>query len=103
VPEGTALADNEVESITLSYTARLNKHVSQNLIFRVTANDIKIGGSAEYADIVNVAITNDNTINNTDVMVQAVVTLTEPDNEEIYNNIINKAVAINFVFTASVP
>ena len=103
VPAGNALGANEVESVTMVYNVRLSQQAAQNLELSVDVSDVQIGESGALAHLVNIAVTHVEFINNQNVQVQVVVTLTEPANEAEYNAVINKAITFKLTFSASVP
>lgn len=101
VPAGVVLGVNDVNQIELTYDVNLSKEAQSALTLAVTASNVKIGGDATNAGLVNIAISPNQSVNSSVVTVTVTVTLTEPDTEVIYNAIINNDITFDLTFIAS--
>lgn len=108
VPTSSTVTPDATETTSVTYTYDVT--ISQRAINKgvkkltVTIDDVKIGGSATYASLVNFVITNETyTFEGTEtIQVTVTVTLTEPANQTEYIAIANKSIAFKVVFTGTV-
>ncbi len=103
VPDGETLADDEVDEVELVYNVRLSKRASQPLELAVSAGNVQIGGSADNAELVNISITHGGAVNDENVQVTVKVTLSPPETEQQYTEIVNKAITFGLTFSAAAP
>lgn len=102
VPSGVPLGVNDVTSVTLTYTIRLNKQYTSPLALSATVTNILIDGSPTYASLVSIPVSGDITINGgADATVVLTITLTEPTSQEAYNAIAGKAITFTVTFTGA--
>jgi len=102
VPDGVVLKIDDVESIVLTYNVKLDLTALDALNLSIVAEEIKIGGNATYANLVNIQIIQaSSTVNNTDVLVTVNVTLAQPATVVEYNLIKNQPITFNLKFTAT--
>jgi hypothetical protein len=91
VPDGKAFFIGEYEEATFTYTVSVDKELVQSVNLIVEAIEIQIGGSTEYAHLVEIIIngTKDlhtNELFNSDVEITVLVRLIEPlDLSEVEN------------------
>ncbi len=102
VPAGVVLKSNDVESVVLTYNVKLDLEAVSALNLDVVASNVQIGGSTEYASLVNININKASaTVNSTDVLVTVTITLTQPATQTAYNAVINKPITFTLTFTGS--
>lgn len=104
VPAGYAIHDDEVEEVIVSFSAELSRKesISRPLDFAVEVRNATLGGSTDYAYLVNFAIDAPSTIQNETVVVSVAVTLTEPETQAIAEAIYNQEISFQVVITVSV-
>ncbi len=107
VPEGRAFFIGEYEEATFTYTVSVDKELVQSVNLIVEATDILIGGSNEYAQLVEVTINgtvgeHTNELFNSAVEITVVIRLLEPlDLSEVVDpndaNVEDSAAAFNAI------
>jgi hypothetical protein len=102
VPAGVVLKAEDVESITLTYDVVLDQTALTGLDLSVVASNVEINGSTTYASLVNIAISQSSaTVNDANVTVTVVITLTEPSTQAEYDAIVNQPISFDLTFTAT--
>ncbi len=102
VPAGVVLKTNDVESITLTYNVALDTAALADLNLAVAASNILIGGLADNAGLVTVGVSQAAaTVNDANVLVTVTVTLAQPADVGVYDDIINQAITFTLTFTAT--
>lgn len=102
VPVGTLYnSDLQTESVILTYNVAFNKEVTETFSLGIEISNVKINGTATYANLVNFVIYAPTTVNKDGAVVAIKVTLTEPDTEAIYNAIANKEITFTITFTTA--
>ena len=99
VPTGKSLNAYQIEQVELSYSV-----IKENLVvpFSVEILDKKLGDGTTHADLVNINVVDaPETITNTAVTFNVIITLTEPSTIDIYNEVINKDITFKLVFTVA--
>jgi len=104
VPAGYAIHSDEVEEVIISFSAELSRKesISRPLDFAVEVRNATLGGTTDYAYLVNFAIDAPTTIQNEAVIVNVSVTLSEPETQEIAEAIYSQEISFQIVITASV-
>jgi len=112
VPEGKTLipADaiqgiNNVSSVDLKYSVKLDKETVSTPTLSVVASNIKIGGDETYSDFIVITIVKPETISFNAVDVTVSVSLknqSEGITEDIYNSINSKSITFDLTFSAIV-
>ena len=101
VPADAVLKADDVTSVVLTYNVNLDLAVVDALTLNVSATNVKIGGSAENAGLVGIAISQSAaTVNDADVLVTVTVTLSEPADIATYMAVINQSITFDLVFEA---
>jgi len=75
VPASAILKTGDTYAIELSYIVRLDQAVSAPLNLAVNVSDIEVGGVANPFNLIDVAVSNPGTVQNTDVTVTLTVTI----------------------------
>ncbi len=111
VPSGRAADSNEanaVESYVITYTVDLadadnGSYDGTSATLDVTYDNVLIGGSATYADSVNIVVGGATavTVNGSSVTVTITVTLDEPANATEYAAVAGAAITFDVTFAAS--
>ncbi|HHZ18845.1 MAG TPA: hypothetical protein GX390_06115 [Acholeplasmataceae bacterium] len=101
VPKDAFKGINDVDEIVLSYNVKLSKQTLNDLPLEVTAENVTIGNSAEFAHLVNIEIEKEQDAVNADkIAVTVKVSLNNPGEEEVYEQIKGKAIKFELRFTA---
>ncbi len=103
VPPGWAIYDDEFAEVVVSFSAELSRKesVARPLDMAVEVRNATLGGSTEYAYLVNFSIEAPTTIQDVAVTVSIHVTLTEPETQAIAEAIYNQEISFQVVVTVS--
>lgn len=101
VPVGAFIGENDVDSVSFTYTASLSKASAQAADFSVSVveGSLKIGGIATHADLINVSIEVPETITN-DAEFTITVTMNKPGSETVRDEVVNKEVTFDIFVKA---
>lgn len=101
VPVGAFIGENDVDSVSFTYTASLSKASAQAADFSVSVveGSLKIGGIATHADLINVSIDVPETITD-DAEFTITVTMNEPGSETVRDEVVNKVVTFDIFVKA---
>lgn len=99
VPEGAILGINDINEIVLEYNCVLNKESVEPLTLFVTYENVKIGGSSDYSDLVNINLSKAYAITGEVTKVIVTITLNEPIDENIYHAIKNQTINFDLNFS----
>jgi hypothetical protein len=110
VPEGKTLipADvlqgiNDITSVSIKYSVKLDKIPIVSPALNVEANDIKIGGETTYSDLVVISISKPDIVSGDFADVTVLISLkkqSEGITEEAYNAINSQLITFELIFTA---
>lgn len=101
VPSGVVLKTGDVTAVDVEFTVSLDSSdLIDALLLNVSVDNILIDGVDTHAGLVNVAISNPGTIQNTSVEVVITVTLSMPSDQATYDAIANKAITFDVTFEA---
>jgi uncharacterized membrane protein len=101
VPKGAVKGVNDVDEIVLNYDVQLSEKALNDLHLVITAENVTIGGSSQYAYLVNIEIEKEReVVNNDKVAVVVKVFLNNPDDESVYQEVKGKAIKFELHFTA---
>jgi hypothetical protein len=106
VPASAILKTGDTHSIELSYTVRLDLAVEAPLTLAVNVSNIEVGGVANPFNLIDVAVVNPGSIQNSDVTVTLTVTIDDSalqpaDYEAAYLALANQSISFAVSFAAS--
>jgi hypothetical protein len=101
IPATAVLKPGDIKSIEFTYEVALDKESVEDLLFDVQVSNVKIGGSSEYAGLINFVIENPEFINSDTETVTIVVTITEPETFEAYSAVANQEITFDVLFTSA--
>jgi hypothetical protein len=101
VPAGVLMGEDDVDSVSFTFTAALTKAAAQDANFSVSVVEgtLKVGGAVTHAGLINVSFEAPETITD-DAEFTVTITMNEPKNPDEYNAIANKAVTFNIIIIA---
>lgn len=100
VPNTAILGVNDINKIELEYDTVLNKESDEPLTLVVTFENVTLGDSNEYSNLVVINITKESeTISTTASKVFVTITLNEPSDENTYHAIKNKEITFTLNFS----
>ena len=102
VPDGVIMKTEDITSSAITFNVTLDRaDLEEELNLQAEVNNIEIGGSDTYAELVNASVDNPGTIQNDSVVVTVTVTLDEPADQTAYDEIKNSDITFDVTFTAS--
>lgn len=102
VPKNTVLKANDIDEIELKYTVSLSQDVLNDLYLYVRTENIKINDSETYSNLVNIDVNASvSTIERNEIIVTALITLSEPENQDDYSKVRNSTITFDILFDAS--
>lgn len=103
VPLGKNYVTNSVDEIILTYNVYLDMNTTNDLNLDVYASNVLLGGSNEYSNLINIEITQESDfVNNSEVLISVSITVTDPQDYQTYQAIVNQEVTFTLTFEATV-